>query len=153
MKNIVLDTNILIHINRGNSIGRQVKDYINTVDEPQLFISVVNIAEAESLVLQWNWEPQTINRLRENIEKFVCIDIEQNNAALLEAYVNIDCYSKRKIEGPDGKLIPNGAIGMKKNDLWIAATAYALDAVLLTTDGDFDHLDNLYFNLMKFQHE
>jgi len=39
---------------------------------------------------------------------------------------------------------------MGKNDLWIAATAYALEAVLLTTNGDFDHLHNLFFEVKKF---
>ncbi len=30
---------------------------------------------------------------------------------------------------------------MGKNDVWIAATASVVEAVLLTTDADFDHLD------------
>lgn len=150
MKNILLDTNILIHLNRGKEIAKRVRDFVSTLSEPQVFISVVNIAEAESLVVQWKMPEEAVKRLRENMNKFVCIDLEQNNPALLDAYVKIDCYSKRKIKGPDGKLISKGAIGMKKNDLWIAATAYALDAVLITTDGDFDHLDNLFFDLKKF---
>jgi len=29
---------------------------------------------------------------------------------------------------------------MGKNDLWIAATAHVVDATILTTDKDFDHL-------------
>jgi tRNA(fMet)-specific endonuclease VapC len=32
---------------------------------------------------------------------------------------------------------------MGKNDLWIAATASVLKAILLTTDHDFDHLDKV----------
>jgi predicted nucleic acid-binding protein len=39
---------------------------------------------------------------------------------------------------------------MGKNDLWIAATAHAMDAMLLTTDGDFDHLHNVFFEVQKF---
>lgn len=39
---------------------------------------------------------------------------------------------------------------MGKNDLWIAATAHALNAALLTTDGDFEHLHQVYFELRKF---
>ena len=150
MKNLLLDTNILIHLNRGKEVAKKVREFVSTLSEPQVFISVVNIAEAESLVMQWKMPEEAVKRLRENMNKFVCIDIEQNNPELFDAYVKIDCYSKRKIEGPDGNLLPNGAIGMKKNDLWIAATAHALDAVLLTSDGDFDHLDNLYFELKKF---
>ena len=150
MKNILLDTNILIHLNRGKEIAQKVREYVSSFVEPQVFISVVNLAEAESLVIQWKMPEEAVKHLRSNMNKFVCIDIEQNNQTLIDAYVNIDCYSKRKINGPDGKLIPNGAIGMKKNDLWIAATAHALDAVLLTTDGDFDHLEKLYFEIKKF---
>lgn len=150
MKNILLDTNILIHLNRGKEVAQKVREYVGSLSEPQVFISVVNLAEAESLVIQWKMPDEAVKRLRSNMNKFVCIDIEQNNQTLLDAYINIDCYSKRKIEGPDGKWIPKGAVTMKKNDLWIAATAHALDAVLLTTDGDFDHLDNLYFELKKF---
>lgn len=150
MKNILLDTNILIQLNRGREKAQEVREYVNSIAEPQIFISVVSIAEAESLVVQWNWTQETINRLRSNMNKFVCIDIDQNNQELIDAYVNIDCYSKRKAKGPNGQLIPNGAVTMKKNDLWIAATAYALDAVLLTTDNDFDHLNGVYFEVKKF---
>jgi predicted nucleic acid-binding protein len=31
-------------------------------------------------------------------------------------------------------------VKMGKNDLWIAATTQVIGGVLLTTDGDFDHL-------------
>jgi predicted nucleic acid-binding protein len=37
------------------------------------------------------------------------------------------------------------ARNMGKNDLWIAATALATKATLITTDKDFDHLQNIYF--------
>jgi predicted nucleic acid-binding protein len=46
----------------------------------------------------------------------------------LDAYAEIDDHSRR-----------NG-IAMSKNDVWIAATARAAGARLLTTDRDFDHL-------------
>lgn len=39
---------------------------------------------------------------------------------------------------------------MGKNDLWIAATAYALEADLLTTDDDFDHLNHNWITVHKF---
>ena len=34
---------------------------------------------------------------------------------------------------------------MGKNDLWIAATAHASGAILLSTDGDFEHLASVWF--------
>ncbi len=38
---------------------------------------------------------------------------------------------------------------MGKNYLWIAATAFALDVPLITTDGDFDHLDEIFIKVLK----
>jgi predicted nucleic acid-binding protein len=38
---------------------------------------------------------------------------------------------------------------MGKNDLWIAATSSVLNATLLTTDGDFDHLNGAYLTVIK----
>jgi predicted nucleic acid-binding protein len=33
---------------------------------------------------------------------------------------------------------------MGKNDIWIAATASVLNATLITTDNDFDHLNGVF---------
>ncbi len=150
MINVVLDTNILIHLNRGKEIATKVREFVSSLTEPQIYISVVNIAEVERLVKQWKMPLEAVQRLRNNLNKFICIDIKENDQSLLNAYLNIDCYSKRKIAGPNGKLIPKGAVRMKKNDLWIAATTHALNAVLLTTDNDFDHLHHLFFEVKKF---
>ena len=38
---------------------------------------------------------------------------------------------------------------MGKNDVWIAATASVLDATLLTTDNDFDHLNKEFLTVAK----
>lgn len=38
---------------------------------------------------------------------------------------------------------------MGKNDLWIAATSSALDIPLITCDGDFDHLNENFLELIK----
>ena len=37
---------------------------------------------------------------------------------------------------------------MGKNDLWIAATASVLKAILFTTDRDFDHLDGEFLEVI-----
>jgi predicted nucleic acid-binding protein len=150
MTNILLDTNILIHLVRGNAIAQQVKNYVGSITEPQLFVSVVNIAEAESLVVQWNWPSDKIERLKKLITSFIAIDIEQNNTELLDASVNIDAFSQGKIPAPNGLVLNNSSRNMGKNDLWIAATAYAMNAELLTTDGDFDHLNTSYFSIKKY---
>ena len=42
---------------------------------------------------------------------------------------------------------------MGKNDLWIAATARALNIPLLTTDADFSHLDGTFLELQHIPRE
>jgi tRNA(fMet)-specific endonuclease VapC len=56
-------------------------------------------------------------------------------------YAEIDVYSQS--HHPILRL-PTSARKMGKNDLWIAATAAILNATLLSTDADFEHLDNLF---------
>ncbi len=72
---------------------------------------------------------------RQTIMDFVarCTVISLEEPGLIDAYVELDNYSHD--------------IGrtMGDNDLWIAATAVATGAMLLTTDKDFDHLDSIYF--------
>ena len=67
---------------------------------------------------------------------------------LLDAYAEIDTYSKGKLaERP----LPTGhtARKMGKNDLWIAATTHLTQATLITNDNDFDHLEGIYFSIIK----
>ena len=68
----------------------------------------------------------------------------------MDAYVNIDAFSQGKTPAPNGQPLNNSSRNMGKNDLWIAATAYAMNAELLTTDGDFDHLYTSYFTVKKY---
>ena len=49
----------------------------------------------------------------------------------IDAYVELDLVSQAH---------PEGARNMGKNELWVAASARAAGATLLTTDRDFDHL-------------
>lgn len=79
------------------------------------------------------------------------LDIEHNNHNLLDAYVTIDAFSQRKIAAPNGQFLGTSSRNMGKNDLWIAATAYVLNAALVTTDDDFDHLHDIFFKVEKFK--
>jgi predicted nucleic acid-binding protein len=150
MEKLLLDTNILVVLARGNEDAQRVRRYIDGLANPQLFISVVNVAEAESLVTQWGWGSKKIEALRAIVRRLVTIDIESNHLPLLEAYVHIDTYSKRKKACPKGNMLPQGAVKMGKNDLWLAATAYVLEATLLTMDADFDHLNGAFIQVQKF---
>lgn len=50
-----------------------------------------------------------------------------------------------------GKPLKMSARNMGKNDIWIAATASVLGAVLLTTDNDFDHLQDEFLQVDKIE--
>ena len=77
------------------------------------------------------------------------IDIENADENLINAYTLIDAYSKRKGNDKFGIPLNDSAKTMHKNDLWIAATAFTLSIPLLTTDGDFDHLNGTMLNVLK----
>lgn len=151
MKLLVLDTNILLHLVPGKQRAEAIKDYLQQLEDIQTIISVVGIAEAESVVKQMgNWGSEKINKLNQLFQQLTIVDIESGNNLLLESYVNIDGFSQGKIAAPNGQLLNNTSRNMGKNDLWIAATAHALNATLLTTDNDFDHLHNIFFEVKKF---
>lgn len=151
MEKLVLDTNVLIHLVRGSAVAKSVKQLVDEKSSVQIFVSVVSIAEAESLVVQWGWGEKKVGELRKLIGSFICIDIAQEQDALLHAYVGIDAFSQGKQAAPEGELLNDSSRNMGKNDLWIAATAYVLQAELITTDGDFDHLHGKWITVHKFK--
>ena len=63
-------------------------------------------------------------------------------------YGEIDAFSQGKLTN---KKLKMSSRNMGKNDLWIAATASILNAKLITTDKDFDHLDKEYFDLIRVE--
>lgn len=73
---------------------------------------------------------------------FIMVDI--NIESIIRRYAEIDAYSQGKLKG---KPLGTTSRNMGKNDLWIAATASALDLSLLTTDRDFGHLSPSFLNL------
>lgn len=151
MKLLVLDTNILLHLVRGKQMAASIVNYLEQLEDAQTVISVVSLAEAESVVKKvGNWGAEKTSKLSQLFQKLTIVDIEAGNSVLLESYVSIDSFSQGKALAPNGQSLGTSSRNMGKNDLWIAATAHALDALLITTDGDFDHLDNLYFELKKF---
>ncbi|MCS6824909.1 MAG: type II toxin-antitoxin system VapC family toxin [Cytophagaceae bacterium] len=149
MQTAVLDTNILIHYFKNSRIAHAVQDFLKT-NEFTTIISVITKAELLAISKRNNWGERKINVLNDLLSSFVCIDIEYNNSVLLDAYASIDAFSQGKITAPNGQMLNTSPRNMGKNDLWIAATAHALDAVLITTDNDFDHLHNIFFKVKKF---
>jgi tRNA(fMet)-specific endonuclease VapC len=123
----LLDTNILVHVIRGKATGQAIDaNFGLRAMLNRCVISVVSVGEMYSLARFWKWGPKKRAQLQGLLGQVAWIDI--NHPELLEAYGEIDNLSS--------------AIGrsMGKNDVWIAATTKVAGIILLTTDGDFDHL-------------
>jgi tRNA(fMet)-specific endonuclease VapC len=126
-----LDTNILVHLIRRDLLGQYlIGNYSLYTTDPRPMISDVTEGELRSLALQWKWGPQKRTHMEFVLSYFWRISI--NTPDVFEAYAVIDAYS-------ESKGIPIG-----KNDVWIAASASVSQALLLTTDKDFDHLQSAF---------
>jgi len=123
----LLDTNILVHLLRGKATGLAIETHFGLRGAlNRCVVSVVTVGETYSLARQWNWGAAKQAALQKLLNQVVWLDI--NHPDILVAYGELDDLSNRS-----GR-------SMGKNDVWIAATAKASGATLLTTDGDFAHL-------------
>ena len=108
-----------------------------------VFLSVINIGEIESLAYQLNWGVSRRQRLQEIIKDIQLIGIYEE---IIHAYAEIDAFSQGKLAGRPLRLTPRN---MGKNDIWLAATAHIGQFKFITTDNDFNHLDKQYIQLLK----
>lgn len=123
----LLDTSVLLNIVRGNDLGkfiRQTYDLLNPATRP--LISIVSHGELWSMAERRKWGKDKRQAVEQILDSVVTIDL--NAGEIITAYVEIDQLSQT---------VAQGARTLSKNDLWIAATAKASNAALLTTDKDF----------------
>jgi tRNA(fMet)-specific endonuclease VapC len=134
----LLDTNILVHAARRDATWERIKEqYDPFMREPSPVYSFVSDGELRSLAKQWNWGEDKVEQMEYVLQYFLRVTLENNT--IVEAYATLDAFSRVK------------GIKMGKNDLWIAASAYCLNAVLLTEDTDFDHLNNVFIQVAGVQ--
>ena len=141
----LFDTNIILIYLR-EQLAKQV---IETVYNPfnstnRLIVSVVTIGELKAFSLKNKWGRAKIQKMELFLTKFAVVDIDKQD--ILNRYAEIDAFSQCRL---DGRISNFTARNMGKNDLWIAATASVLDATLLTTDNDFDHLQNEFLTVAR----
>lgn len=122
---VLLDTSVLVHLIRGNSIGHWIDHSLLEPLEAPL-ISTVTLGETLALARKWDWGPQKVQRFEDLIKKYVVVGIGSED--VLSSYAEVD-YVLRRMGRP-----------IQQNDMWIAATAIASEAHLLTADKDFDPL-------------
>lgn len=139
MRKFVLDTNILLHYVRQSELAQEVERELNLISQNAIpMIASVSIGEMEGFVQRQEWGQAKINRLKKLVEKIAVIDIAAADDQLMNAYATLWNYSKNALPGDKlGK-----SIGIGQNDVWIAA--------LVTTDGDFDHLNGKWITVHKF---
>lgn len=125
---VVLDTCVLIHLIRGNDLGRKIDAHFGlTRGKATALISAVTLGEGRSLALQWGWGTDKVQRMEKLFRELIVMEV--NLTPVLERYALLDMHSRDR-----GRK-------MGKNDLWIVATAAATSSTLVSTDRDFDHID------------
>lgn len=127
----LLDTNVILHLVRGNEFGKYLAGtfgLLDAVNRP--LVSIVTHGELLAIADRSGWGEKKREVLSTALENLVTIDL--NHEQVLLNYVAVDRACRKNRGGT--RVISN-------NDTWIAATAKAADAVLLTTDRDFLHLN------------
>lgn len=128
---LILDTNIVIHLIRDNEVAKRVDAAFQIRHRPDRpLISVVTIGESLSLARQFRWGVEKCQTLEALLREFVVVGIDSR--PVLERFGEFHAFTKSV-----GRTVAH-------NDLWIAATAAATGAHLITTDHDFDPLHPQY---------
>ncbi len=99
-----------------------------------------------NIVIHYLRESEVMRQVEQQLDTLLDIlnPIDIWSEDILERYAEMDAFSQNKLPArPLGLTARN----MGKNDLWIAATASILDAQLITTDADFDHLGGTFLKV------
>ena len=142
MSTYLLDTGLLLGYIRGAGYAEYAERKHALSQPPNIpLISVVSKGEIYSLAIQFAWGSQKRKELDDLLRRIPAVDI--NTERIIHRYAEIDAYSQGKDRTKpllDGMTSRN----MGKNDIWIAATSSVLNATLLTTDTNFDHLNGVF---------
>jgi tRNA(fMet)-specific endonuclease VapC len=140
MKRYLLDTNICLAYLKQNKLYKDVEQALALSSAGVIImISVVTKAELMALGKKNGWGKPKLNQLNQYLNNLIILDISETDHALIDIYSDVDAYSQGKLKANP---LGTSAKNMGKNDLWIAATAKASGAELITSDGDFDHLNH-----------
>jgi tRNA(fMet)-specific endonuclease VapC len=145
--NLLLDTNILIHLAK-NPI-HQLLTQIISGETQKVFVSIASIGELKSIALQNKWgvkKWQVINTL---LNEVIIVEINED---LADTYAEIDAFSQCRNPSYTNYFFTTPR-NMGKNDLWIASTAALLGLKLITTDTDFNHLHQVFIEIRYIKPE
>jgi len=133
---LLLDTCILVHLVRDDAEGKRLESryWLSRRGERPL-ISTITEGEIRGLALGWGWGPQKLQELDRLVGELISLPPATRD--IVDAYAMLYHDATRR----------GHAAG--ENDLWIAATARAVGAVLLTVDKDFDWMHPDYVTVEK----
>jgi predicted nucleic acid-binding protein len=135
---ILLDTCILIFLIRDNVDGKLVEQrYSLSQRKGKLYISSISLGEILAFAKRNHWQSEKCSRLYQLLEQIHILSAGDEDVA--ELYANLKVESDYR------------GYNTGQNDIWIAATAQAAGAILLTADNDFcwmqeDFLDIICYN-------
>lgn len=142
------DTNIILHTLRNPAFFTRLDNHYHFFDvDNQVFISIVSVGEIYAIALRNRWGATRRQQLIELLQQFKTIPL-YDDAIFIDLYAQIGIYSQS--HHPHLPLI-GSARKMGKNDIWIATTATYLNATLLSTDNDFEHLNNVFLYFDKIE--
>jgi tRNA(fMet)-specific endonuclease VapC len=125
---VLLDTGIVIHLSRGGTAATRIEERFALGRQlSTTWISVVSVGEAMAIATRNEWGATKQAALGALLGNLVVVDISR--PPILRQYAELSAELHR-----------TGRRMGQQNDLWIAATAAATGALLLTTDRDFDGL-------------
>ncbi|HLL20882.1 MAG TPA: type II toxin-antitoxin system VapC family toxin [Kofleriaceae bacterium] len=134
---LLLDTNVVLQLVRGNATGEALDRAYGLRARPDRpLISIVTVGEMLAMAKRLNWGAKKVETLKLLASELVVVDID--NQRVLDNYAEIHAFA-----------VTNGYM-LGDNDIWIAATAAAAGAVLLTTDRDFDPLADILLTRIYF---
>ena len=136
-KLLLLDTSVVLHVLRGKATGEALdKTYGLRARPDRPLISIITVGELLAFANRRGWGTAKVNQLHKHVEELVVVDVR--NRSVLEKYAEIHAF-----------MVDHGhPIG--DNDVWIAATAAAAGAALLTTDNDFNPMHDRFLTCIYF---
>ncbi len=124
-QSVLLDTNVLVHLARNDPTGRWIEEHFSLSSrEERPFVSTITEGEILGFARFRDWGESRREILRQLLAGLVRVDAGLPD--IVNAYADLSVLDLR------------GGRNTSDNDLWIAATAIATNATLLTRDHDFD---------------
>jgi predicted nucleic acid-binding protein len=150
MRKFVLDTGILLHYVRQSQLANTIEGDLGIMAEESVpIIASVSVGEMEGFVQRQEWGNKKIDRLKKLVSRLIVINIKAEDENLIDNYATLWNYSKNNL--PGDKL--GHAVGINQNDAWIAALTRTVNAELVTTDNDFDHLNHKWVTVHQYPNE